>query len=214
MKMRTQLYIFAGLIFSLACRAEPPVTKKAASCCAKESASLSATTNSAPLTDASLYQLESVWTNDAGKAAQLVSLRGKPQIITMFFASCNYACPLLVHDMQRIEKALPAELRSKVGFTLVTIDPERDTPAALKEYRTTRQLADNWTLLHGNSEDILELAALLGVKFKKESSGQFAHSNVITILNAKGEIVFQQIGLNKDPASTIAKLEKLFETGL
>jgi len=49
---------------------------------------------------------------------------------------------------------------------------------------------------------VLELAALLGVKYKASANGQFAHSNVITVLNAKGEIVHQQIGLNEDVSET------------
>jgi protein SCO1/2 len=50
---------------------------------------------------------------------------------------------------------------------------------------------------------VLELAALLNVKFKKDAQGQFLHSNVLTLLNAKGEIVSQQVGLNSDHAEII-----------
>src|SRR5262245_60767301 len=102
----------------------------------------------------------------------------------MFFAKCEYACPLLVHDMKRIEAALPEHVRSNVGFVLVSFDSDRDTPAALAEYRKNHELAANWTLLRGAPDDVLELGALLGVKFKKDARGQFAHSNVITVLDA------------------------------
>jgi len=208
--MKTPLYIFSAVsLLALACFAGPSSPQKLPACCAKDSGSL-AETNALALTDESLYQLESRWATDAGQAMQLADLRGKPQLVTMFFASCNYACPILVSDLKRIEQALPAELRSKVGFTLISIDPERDTPEALKKYRGAHHLGQNWTLLNGNSDDVLELAALLGVKFKKEDSGQFAHSNIITLLNAKGEIVMQQIGLNRDPAETVAAVRKLF----
>ena len=208
MKMKTSICILSAVsLLALACYAEPTSLEKLPACCAKDSAS--AETNALPLTDESLYQLESMWTTDAGQATKLVDLRGKPQLVTMFFASCNYACPILVTDLKRIEKALPAELRSKVGFTLVSIDPEQDTPKVLTKYRSVHHLGKNWTLLNGNSDDVLELAALVGVKFKKDDSGQFAHSNIITLLNANGEIVMQQIGLNRDPAETVAAVEKL-----
>jgi protein SCO1/2 len=39
---------------------------------------------------------------------------------------------------------------------------------------------------------------LLGVKFKQDARGQFAHSNLLTILNPDGEIVHQHAGLNGD----------------
>lgn len=160
-------------------------------------------------TDKSLYQIETTWTSDLNKPFKLAQLTGKPQIIAMFFASCEYACPIIVHDIRRIEAGLQEAGLTNVGFNLVTIDVERDTVKRLHEYRTQRGLDDNWLLLRGTSEDTLELAALLGVKYKKDARGQFAHSNVITLLNAAGEVVHQQVGLNVDPAETIAAVKKL-----
>jgi protein SCO1 len=160
--------------------------------------------------DKSLYQTEAKWTTDAGKQINLADLKGRPQVVVMFFASCQYACPILVHDLQKIEAALKPESRTQVGFTLVTIDPRRDTPEALANFRAIRVLpAANWTLLHGESDDILELAVLLGVKYKEETNGQFAHSNIITVLNAEGEIVHQLVGLGQDVTATVRELEKL-----
>ena len=185
---------------SIGCRTTEPVT----SCCAK------ATPAVATFSDRSIYQTESKWTTDAGKQIKLAELKGRPQVVLMFFASCQYACPILVHDLQKIEAALKPELRSRVGFTLVTIDPGRDTPAALANFRAMRVLpAKTWTLLHGESDDILELAALLGVKYKEEATGQFAHSNIITVLNADGEVVYQLVGLGQDINATVRELEKL-----
>jgi protein SCO1/2 len=172
-------------------------------CCAKAEPA-------AAFSDKSLYQTESKWTTDANKQIKLADLKGRPQVIVMFFASCQYACPILVHDLSRIEAALKPELRGKVGFTLATFDTRRDTPKALAKFRATRNLSPtNWTLLHGESDDVLELAALLGVKYKEEATGQFAHSNIITVLDADGEIVHQLVGLGQDVNATVSELEKL-----
>jgi len=179
-------------------------TNTTPSCCAK--AELAA----APFSDQSLYQTESKWTTDANKQIKLAGLKGRPQVLVMFFASCQYACPILVHDLTRIEAGLNPELRGKVGFTLVTFDTKRDTPGALAKFRESRNLSPkNWTLLHGSDDDVLELAALLGVKYKQEANGQFAHSNIITVLNAEGEIVHQLTGLGQDINGIVRKLEKL-----
>lgn len=181
----------------------------AASCC---------TTNAEPattatFTDRSLFQLDSTWTNDAGQPLKLGKLRGRVQVVAMFFASCTYACPVIVHDMKRIEATLPESVRAQAGFTLVTIDPERDTPQALHAYRSTHKLpANRWTFLRGTSDDTLELAALLGVKYKREASGQFAHSNLITVLNSEGEIVHRQVGLNQDIGETVKRVVEAMGT--
>jgi protein SCO1/2 len=176
----------------------------AAPACCSTNSSLPAT---AP-TDKSLYQIETTWTSDLNKPFKLAQLTGKPQIVALFFASCEYACPIIVHDIRRIEAGLQEAGLTNVGFVLVTIDVERDTVKRLHEYRAQRGLDDNWLLLRGTSEDTLELAALLGVKYKKDGRGQYAHSNVITTLNSAGEVVHQQIGLNVDPAETIAAVKK------
>ena len=181
-------------------------TNTTPSCCAK------AELATAPISDKSLYQTESKWTTDTSRQIKLGDLKGRPQIVVMFFASCQYACPVLVHDLTRIEAALKPDLRGKVGFTLVTFDTKRDTPEALAKFRETRNLSPtSWTLLHGSGDDVLELAALLGVKYKQEANVQFAHSNIITVLNADGEIVHQLSGLGQDVSETVRELEKLLK---
>lgn len=163
-----------------------------------------------PVSDQSIYNLSSTWTNDAAKPFQLISLRGRPQVLTMFFAQCHSVCPILVNDLRRIEAALPEELRGRVGFVLVSFDTERDTPDALAAFRRAQKLPDHWTLLSARADDVLELAALLGAKFRKEATGQFAHSNIITLLDSEGEIALQQVGLNRDPAPVVAAVKALF----
>ena len=171
-------------------------------CCRKVEAS-------APTTDKSLYRLESVWTSDVGTETKLEVLKGRPQVLAMFFSHCEYACPILLHDMKRIEAALPESLKGQVDFVLVSFDTERDTPVALKAFREKEKLpAKNWSLFTGQPDDVRELAALLGVNYQKDAKGQFAHSNLITILNADGEIAYQLQGLNQRVDDVIAVLEK------
>jgi protein SCO1 len=193
MKTLLNILVIAALIATTASAEEK-------SCCKKPLAA------AAPLPDKSLYQVTSSWTNDASAPVTLTSLRGKPQIVTMFFASCEFACPLLVNDMKRIEAALPENVRTNVGFVLISFDTERDTPPALAKFRTLHKLNSNWTLLRGGTEDVLEISALLGVKYKRDARGQFAHSNLITLLNPNGEVVTQQIGLNQSGADIVNQL--------
>ena len=200
----TFLFVLTCAAVVSGCTTQSSDHAAAASCCTTN-AQLATT---ATFTGKSLYQIDSKWTNDAGRQITLGKLQGRVQVVAMFFASCTYACPVIVHDMRRIESALPESLRARVSFTLITFDTERDTPEALHAYRAARKLpADRWTLLHGTPDDTLELAALLGVKFKREASGQFAHSNLITILNDQGEIIHQLAGLNQDIGETVKQIE-------
>ena len=160
-------------------------------------------------TDTSLYLLDSTWTSDVGRQIKLGVLRGRPQIVALFFTHCEYACPILVSELKAVESKLPPEVLGKVDFLLVSMDAKRDTPAELAAFREKRGLArERWTLLRGGADDVRELAALLGVNYAEDARGQFAHTNLITLLNAQGEIAFQHAGLKQDPALLIAAIEK------
>lgn len=176
----------------------------AGSCCKKPAADPAAAATAtgdgrelppAGFTRDSLYQLDAVYTTDGGGKFTLAQLRGRPVLLAMFFASCNFACPLLVADLTRLQGSLPAAIRDEVAIVLVSFDVARDTPEVLRKYRDDRLLGAQWTLLHGDDDAVAELAALLGVKYKQEADGQFAHSNLITVLNPEGEIVHQRAGL-------------------
>jgi protein SCO1/2 len=176
------------------------------SCCTP-----AAPATSTNFTDQSLYQTESTWTTDEGKQIQLGALRGRPRVVAMFFTSCQFTCPIIVNDLKRVEAALPDNVRTNVGFTLISFDSDRDIPTVLKAFRVHSGLPEsNWTLLHGDPDAVRELAALLGVNYRQDARGQFAHSNLITVLNAGGEIVYQQAGVNLPPDELVKKLVALF----
>lgn len=157
--------------------------------------------------DKSIYQLTGSWTDQNNNTIQLGKFQGKKVVLAMFFASCTYACPIILNDMQKIEKNLSKENLLNTQFVFVSIDPDRDSPDKLLQYAKGKNLDLNrWTLLTGKNDDILELAALLGFKFRKDTNGDFSHTNMITLLNEKGEIAFQLIGLNQDIKEIIKKM--------
>lgn len=163
-----------------------------------------------PLTDRSVYQLENKWTSDVGRTIQLRILRGKPQVLVMFYSNCQWACPLMVHELKQIEAALSEKLRNEVGFVLITIDSKRDTVEALNDFRKAHELSTKrWTLLRSEPDDVRELAAVLGVNYRENALGQIAHSNVITILNRDGEIAGQIEGLNQGPNAALEILNRI-----
>ena len=160
--------------------------------------------------DQSLYKLSATWTSDVGREVKLEVLRGRPQVIALFFTNCEHSCPLVVADLKAIEKALPRNVRGKVDFLLVSIDPERDTPEVLRAFRAQHELpTERWTLLHGSPEATRELASYIGFNYQPGSPTQFAHSLLISIANESGEIIFQQSGLGRPPNDAVEALLRL-----
>lgn len=145
--------------------------------------------NDAPLPDDSLYQTTSRWIDQTGEMRELQSFRGKPVVLTMFYAHCLAACPVTIDVMRQIDEKLGAT-RDRVQFVLVTFDSARDNVETLHAYSKKRDLpAPHYRLLRGEIDDTLELAVLLGIKFKKMPDGEFSHSNVVIVLDSEGRIV-------------------------
>ena len=155
----------------------------------------------------SLYQHDAVWTTQDAAQISLLDFQGRPVILAMVFTHCRYACPLIVRDMRAVAKALPETMQVDLQHVLISIDPARDTPAVLSRFAEAHALSPSkWTLLRGNPGDVRTLAALLGVRYKPDGNGQFAHTNLITFLDANGEIIHQQEGLGTDPADSAGAL--------
>lgn len=155
----------------------------------------------------SIYNLAATWTAQDGTRTELGALRGKPQVVAMFYTSCQYVCPLIVDRMKSIEGALTAEERGQTGFALFSFDPVRDSSAVLKAYAAKRELdLQRWRLYSGTADDVQDLAALLGVRYRQEPDGDFSHSTIITVLDRQGVIRYQLVELDQDRTALLQAL--------
>lgn len=152
----------------------------------------------------SVYNLNSIWKNQLNEEKKLSSFVGKTQILAMVYTKCTYACPRIVADLKKIEEELEKSGNKNYGLLLISMDPTNDTPEKLMEFSVKNKFNLNkWQLLTGADKDVLELAAVLNVKYKKETSGEISHSNILTVLDPTGEILFQQEGLGVNPDQVI-----------
>jgi protein SCO1/2 len=146
-------------------------------------------------TGRSIYNLDATWTMQDGADIRLQALGGKPVIAAMGYTTCKDICPAIVADMMWIERHLPAEATNRVRFVFFSFDAEADTPERLKLYAEAHGLdLSHWTLLRADEDAVRELAAALAVSYRPNGRGGFDHAAVISILDAQGEIAFQQRG--------------------
>jgi protein SCO1/2 len=150
----------------------------------------------APLPGASLYHLDDAWTDHRGAPFTLGELRGGPVLVTMIYASCETACPVLVRDLARTYEALPAEARQHARVLVVSFDPERDAPERLAAYVAASGLEHPaWRFAVGEAHATRALAALLGVRYRPSGEGMFSHTNLIAVLDADGQVAHRVEGL-------------------
>ncbi|HLO03950.1 MAG TPA: SCO family protein [Symbiobacteriaceae bacterium] len=110
----------------------------------------------APLPDlgtAPTYQL----TNQDGQTVKSTDLLGKVQVVGFIWTNCPDICPLVTTEMKTLQVALESKGLAEKGVQLVSIsvDPERDTPAVLKEYAKGYGAAfARWQFLTGTLDEV------------------------------------------------------------
>jgi protein SCO1/2 len=151
-----------------------------------------------PALRTSLYELPLQLTDQDGRVHDLAVFRGHPVVISMFYSSCPYACPTLISEIQRLERLLSPSERESTRVLLVSFDPERDTPQRLKILSRERHADEaRWLFAQASPEDVRQLAAVLGLKYKRLADGGFNHSSVITVLDRQGAIRARSDGLSR-----------------
>jgi protein SCO1/2 len=135
----------------------------------------------------SYYQLDVTLEPHAAGLLRLADLQGSPVIVAMFYASCAHVCPMTISTIKAIEAELAAEDRDRLRVLMVTLDPERDTPAVLAELADRHRVNnDRWRFARTSPEDVRLIAAVLGVKYRELPDGGFNHSSPILLLDTTG----------------------------
>lgn len=143
-----------------------------------------------PLPTDSIYHLKVELIDQAGHAAPLGARRGRPQLVSMFYASCQMVCPMIVDSMQATWKALPVDARRRLDLLAVSFDPARDSVAVLGSYAGRRHLAaPPWTLARTSAAQARQLSGVLGLQYRQLPDGEFNHSSELILLDAEGRIV-------------------------
>ena len=68
-----------------------------------------------------------------GKAVSDEDMKGRPFLVFFGFTHCPDVCPTTLFDMSQMLHALGPDA-GRIGALFITVDPERDTPAVLKDY--------------------------------------------------------------------------------
>jgi protein SCO1/2 len=136
----------------------------------------------------SIYQLKPALTDQDGRPFDLASLQGGPVLVSMFYSSCQMACPIIFETLRQTVKSLAPAERERVRILMITFDPVRDTAEVLKHTAEAHGCDANWMLARASESDTRKIAALLGAQYRRLASGEFNHSSLIEVLDAGGRI--------------------------
>lgn len=163
----------------------------------------------------SLYQVQAQFMDQDGRNLPFGSLQGQPVIITMFYASCPYACPVLLAKLKNLDHRLSSATQKSVRYLIISFDPERDKPAKLKKLTHDYKLEENrWHLVQASDKDIRLFAALLGINYRKLDDGEFSHNTVISLLDKNGIIDRQIDGQQNVSDEFLKRIEQIAQISI
>jgi protein SCO1/2 len=123
-------------------------------------------------------------TSQDGAPVSLGDFRGKVLAVTFIFTSCADTCPLLTAKMAHVQDALGADFGARIAFVSITVDPERDTPAVLKDYaKTFGADLKGWAFLTGTPAAIDDVTDRYGVFASRETTGSVDHTFLTSLID-------------------------------
>ena len=136
----------------------------------------------------SVYHLQAATVDAAGQPVPWPALRGRPQVVSMFYGNCHLMCPLIVENAKSLQKQLAPRERAALGIAMISLDPARDTPAAMREVAQRHRVPDGWRFLIPAANDVRAIASVLDVRYRFREDGSINHTSVLVLLDAEGRV--------------------------
>ncbi len=105
-------------------------------------------------------------------------VKGKLVVIGFMFTSCKELCPRGAENLARVQEALGERMGRDVFFISITVDPEHDTPAVLKEYAKRFHARPGWVFATGSAADVDLIRRQLGA-YDADSNDRTSHTGML-----------------------------------
>lgn len=127
--------------------------------------------------------------DQAGEPFDRTRFLGRYSLVFFGFTHCPDICPATLQQLAITRDRLIAEDQASPDIVLISVDPERDTPALLAEY--TAHFGAGVYGATGTTEELRKLTGALGIYFEKSPSGDgsysVAHSAVVLLIDPSAE---------------------------
>ncbi len=146
----------------------------------------------------------------SGAVVDSESLKGKPYVIFFGFTHCPEVCPTTLYALTSALKDM-GEAAKDIPAFFVTVDPDRDTAQALKDYMAS---FDNRVvaLRPANAEELAAITKTFRVFYRKvpTSDGSYTmdHTALVYLMDKNGDF-FGTLANGEDAATMKGKLERL-----
>jgi protein SCO1 len=147
-------------------------------------------------------------TDQNGRTVTEQDLKGRPFLVFFGYTNCPDFCPTTMFEISEVLKALgPDANRTRALF--ITVDPERDTQAALKDYLSS--FDPNITALTGDPEALAAVAKSYRAYYRKvplkDGGYTMDHLVLVYLMDKNGRFV-SRFNLNRPIEASAAELRK------
>lgn len=143
-----------------------------------------------------------------GKRVTEQDLKGKPTLIFFGYTHCPDVCPTTLFDVSEVMRALGPDA-ARTGAYFITVDPERDTPTAMKDYLSS--FDPHLRALTGDRAaiDAAEKAYRVYAKKVPTESGDYSmdHTALVYLMDKQGRFV-APFSLKRKPEESAAELRR------
>jgi protein SCO1/2 len=147
-------------------------------------------------------------TDQDGRTVSDQDFKGKPLLVFFGFTHCPDICPTTLFDVSEVLRKLGPDA-DRVGAIYVTVDPERDTSATLKDYMAS--FDPHLRGLTGDADAIQAIAKEYRVYYKKVplQDGDYTmdHTAIVYLMGKDGHFI-APFSLKRPPEVAAADLRK------
>ncbi len=149
-------------------------------------------------------------TDGDGRTVTDASFRGKWMLVYFGYTHCPDACPTALSDMGNALDLLGPETARKVQVVFITVDPERDTPAVMKDYVSA--FGPGFAALSGPQAAITQAEQeyhVYAAKHPTDDGGyEMDHSSIIYVMDPSGKFITNFTG-DTSPKQMVAQLKQI-----
>jgi protein SCO1/2 len=187
-RLRAALLAGAGVLYAVAAHAEVPRLDR-----------VRVVETPRAIADAEL-------TNEEGRPMRLQELRGKVAFVLFGFTNCADACPLAMERLGQLRDTGTLN-KADVAYVMISVDGERDTPAAMKDF--LGRYPEEFIGLTAAPNRVTPIAEQFAAAFFKgahDAHGHYdvAHSPQIFVLDAAGKLRAELYGASLESMSAVA----------
>jgi len=147
-------------------------------------------------------------TDQNGKTITDQDMKGKPFLVFFGFTHCPDVCPTALFEMSELMRALGKD-SDRTAALFITVDPERDTPAVLKDYLSSFDPRVIGATGDQKQIEAVEKAYRVYAKKVPTTNGDYSmdHTALVYLMDKQGRFV-APFSLKRTPEAAAADLRK------